>query len=221
MSRLLGSSSTSSKSSYISDVTDHGSGSSTGHKPSQIANKWLTLKFGRKEEIPFPRNSLLIKENDKKEIRCPASDQLVCNAKFPDSLNRLNIVEIFAHLYEFHPPIYTSITENYDTWYGTKQEIIASHQEIATTQDYIRFFEDAAKKETKSLSSSSTTIKRRSIVTLESSADRTKKSLEHHEIFDDLANKTHDAIKTYSKGNITHNQLLMKIKILNDDYLKN
>ncbi|CAF1048446.1 unnamed protein product [Rotaria sordida] len=142
-------SSTSPKSSYISDVTDHGSGSGMSDKPSQIANKWLTLKFDRKEEIPFPCNSLLMEENDKIEIRCPVTDEIVCNAKFPDSLKRLNIVEIFAHLYEFHPPIYTSITENYGTWYDAKQEIIASHQEIVTTQDYIRSFEEAAKKRNK------------------------------------------------------------------------
>ncbi len=31
-----------------------------GHKPSQIINKWLTLKVCQKEEILFPRNSLCI-----------------------------------------------------------------------------------------------------------------------------------------------------------------
>ncbi|CAF4227715.1 unnamed protein product, partial [Adineta steineri] len=41
-------STTLSKSSYKSDVTDHGSSSGTGHKPVQILQKWIALKVGRK-----------------------------------------------------------------------------------------------------------------------------------------------------------------------------
>jgi hypothetical protein len=46
------------------------------------------------------------------------------------------------------------------------------------------------------------------------------KSLQHQNIFNQLTQKTLDAIMNYSEGNISHDQLLTTIKTINGEYLK-